>query len=233
MGRHQGRRSAGRAKGRPHRPHRLGVMDRAFGHRPEHSGPGLRRETPGRRRPALVAAAIPGRRAGWPGRRRLPFMAEGAEARDHRGFRRRRQARCGFVSAPRNWRPGRMSSMRSKRGRCGWSMREATRSTPARRSARSEAVGSPGPAIWSGLSSWTRTDGSSTRPSFAPGPPRPGSSRVRRSSHTARAVGGPRWTHSCSSGSASQLRNYYAGWSDWGNIEDTPVETGPATRPER
>lgn len=22
-------------------------------------------------------------------------------------------------------------------------------------------------------------------------------------------------------------RNYYLGWSDWGNAEDTPVETGP------
>jgi thiosulfate/3-mercaptopyruvate sulfurtransferase len=28
-------------------------------------------------------------------------------------------------------------------------------------------------------------------------------------------------------------RNYYLGWSDWGNALDTPVETGPATRPER
>ena len=28
-------------------------------------------------------------------------------------------------------------------------------------------------------------------------------------------------------------RNYYLGWSDWGNVEDTPVETGPATGPER
>jgi len=27
-------------------------------------------------------------------------------------------------------------------------------------------------------------------------------------------------------------RNYYLGWSDWGNAEHTPVETGPATRPE-
>src|SRR5271166_1140899 len=26
-------------------------------------------------------------------------------------------------------------------------------------------------------------------------------------------------------------RNYYLGWSDWGNVEDTPVETGPATKP--
>jgi thiosulfate/3-mercaptopyruvate sulfurtransferase len=26
-------------------------------------------------------------------------------------------------------------------------------------------------------------------------------------------------------------RNYYLGWSDWGNAEDTPVETGPATKP--
>jgi hypothetical protein len=27
-------------------------------------------------------------------------------------------------------------------------------------------------------------------------------------------------------------QNYYLGWSDWGNAEDTPVETGPATRRE-
>jgi thiosulfate/3-mercaptopyruvate sulfurtransferase len=27
-------------------------------------------------------------------------------------------------------------------------------------------------------------------------------------------------------------RNYYLGWSDWGNVEDTPIETGPATTPE-
>jgi thiosulfate/3-mercaptopyruvate sulfurtransferase len=27
-------------------------------------------------------------------------------------------------------------------------------------------------------------------------------------------------------------RNYYLGWSDWGNAEDTPVEKGPATKPE-
>ena len=26
-------------------------------------------------------------------------------------------------------------------------------------------------------------------------------------------------------------RNYYLGWSDWGNVEETPVETGPATKP--
>jgi len=26
-------------------------------------------------------------------------------------------------------------------------------------------------------------------------------------------------------------RNYYLGWSDWGNAEDTPVETGPAAKP--
>jgi thiosulfate/3-mercaptopyruvate sulfurtransferase len=25
-------------------------------------------------------------------------------------------------------------------------------------------------------------------------------------------------------------RNYYLGWSDWGNVEDTPIETGPPTR---
>jgi thiosulfate/3-mercaptopyruvate sulfurtransferase len=27
-------------------------------------------------------------------------------------------------------------------------------------------------------------------------------------------------------------RNYYLGWSDWGNAADTPVETGPATKRE-
>jgi thiosulfate/3-mercaptopyruvate sulfurtransferase len=27
-------------------------------------------------------------------------------------------------------------------------------------------------------------------------------------------------------------RNYYLGWSDWGNAEDTPIETGPATTPK-
>jgi len=26
-------------------------------------------------------------------------------------------------------------------------------------------------------------------------------------------------------------RNYYLGWSDWGNAEDTPVETGAAAKP--
>jgi len=26
-------------------------------------------------------------------------------------------------------------------------------------------------------------------------------------------------------------RNYYLGWSNWGNVEDTPVETGPTTKP--
>jgi thiosulfate/3-mercaptopyruvate sulfurtransferase len=26
-------------------------------------------------------------------------------------------------------------------------------------------------------------------------------------------------------------RNYYQGWSDWGNARDTPVETGPPTKP--
>jgi thiosulfate/3-mercaptopyruvate sulfurtransferase len=25
-------------------------------------------------------------------------------------------------------------------------------------------------------------------------------------------------------------RHYYLGWSDWGNVEDTPIETGPATK---
>ena len=25
-------------------------------------------------------------------------------------------------------------------------------------------------------------------------------------------------------------RNYYLGWSDWGNVEDTPIETGPAAK---
>jgi thiosulfate/3-mercaptopyruvate sulfurtransferase len=27
-------------------------------------------------------------------------------------------------------------------------------------------------------------------------------------------------------------RNYYLGWSDWGNVEDTPIETGPPTKAE-
>jgi thiosulfate/3-mercaptopyruvate sulfurtransferase len=27
-------------------------------------------------------------------------------------------------------------------------------------------------------------------------------------------------------------RNYYLGWSDWGNAEDTPIETGPARQHE-
>jgi thiosulfate/3-mercaptopyruvate sulfurtransferase len=27
-------------------------------------------------------------------------------------------------------------------------------------------------------------------------------------------------------------RNYYLGWSDWGNAEDTPIESGPATNRE-
>jgi thiosulfate/3-mercaptopyruvate sulfurtransferase len=27
-------------------------------------------------------------------------------------------------------------------------------------------------------------------------------------------------------------RNYYLGWSDWGNAEDAPIETGPTTRAE-
>ncbi len=26
-------------------------------------------------------------------------------------------------------------------------------------------------------------------------------------------------------------RNYYLGWSDWGNADDTPVDTGPTTKP--
>jgi thiosulfate/3-mercaptopyruvate sulfurtransferase len=26
------------------------------------------------------------------------------------------------------------------------------------------------------------------------------------------------------------IRNYYLGWSDWGNADDTPVENGPATK---
>jgi thiosulfate/3-mercaptopyruvate sulfurtransferase len=25
-------------------------------------------------------------------------------------------------------------------------------------------------------------------------------------------------------------RNYYLGWSDWGNVENTPVTSGPATK---
>jgi thiosulfate/3-mercaptopyruvate sulfurtransferase len=25
-------------------------------------------------------------------------------------------------------------------------------------------------------------------------------------------------------------RNYYLGWSDWGNVDETPIETGPATK---
>jgi thiosulfate/3-mercaptopyruvate sulfurtransferase len=54
--------------------------------------------------------------------------------------------------------------------------------------------------------------------------------------------GQPVITHCQSGGRASvdafvferlgfSTRNYYLGWSDWGNAEDTPIETGPPTRP--
>ena len=57
-------------------------------------------------------------------------------------------------------------------------------------------------------------------------------------------AGEPVITHCQSGGRASvdtfvferlgvPARNYYLGWSDWGNAEDTPIETGPTSQPAR